>query len=208
MTIDEPPAPPVAGPVPEPIPQPEEAAPAPVAAANRGLKLAVVALAALSFALAIVAAMVSTSNKDSGREAAVRRAAGAFGTAILSYDYQHVDEWKRNVSKLSTGVFKKQFENYSKSLGTIFVNTKNSSDVRDIEIFLNDVDAKSATAIVVVDTTTSGASSSGRAVTAYLQLDLVKAGNAWLVDGLTNLNLGAAPQAATPTTTTTAATRR
>jgi Mce-associated membrane protein len=178
------------------------------ASSNRGLKLAVAALAALSFALAIVAAMVSASNKDSGREAAVRRTAGAFGTAILTYDYKHVDAWKRNVTNLSTGVFKKQFESYSKSLGTIFVTTKNSSDVRDIEIFLNDVSDKSATAIVVVDTTTSGTASKGRAVTAYLQLDLVKSGNAWLVDGLTNLNLGASAPAATATTSTTTATRR
>lgn len=184
--------------------------PAPVAPPNRGLKLAVVALAALSLGLAVLAAVSASSNKDD--EAAIRRTAGAFGTAILTYDYKDLPGWKRSVLGLSTGVFKKQFESYSASLGKIFVDTKNTSDVRDLTIFLNDVDKNGASAIVVVKTITGGVSGQGRSVTAYLQLDMVHTGNGWLVDGLTNLNLGGAPTAAATTTTapttTTAATRR
>lgn len=180
----------------------EDSAAEPARSAQRGLKLAVVALAALSFALAVVAAIASTSDNGDKREAEVRRAAGAFGTAILDYDFENVAGWKRNVTQLSTGVFKKQFAEYSESLATIFVNTKNVSEVRDVEVFLNDVDDDAATAIVVVDTTTSGLSGAGRSVTAYLRLDLVRTGNGWLVDGLTNLNLGAAPSSVAPTTTT------
>lgn len=190
--------------------EPQPSLPGATAPSNRGLKLAVVSLAALSFALAVVAAV--SSSRASDEAPAVRRAAGAFSTAILTYDYNDVAAWKKNVLRLSTGVFKKQFDSYSASLGKIFVDTKNTSDVRDLTIYLNDVDDHAASAIVVVKTITSGVSGKGRAVTAYLQVDLVETGNGWLVDGLTNLNLGAAPAgAATPTTaptSTTSATRR
>lgn len=181
-----------------------------ISSQNRGLKIAVVALAVLSFGLALVAASRSGGAADD--EPAVRRAAGAFGTAILTYDYEDVAAWKRNVLKLSTGVFKKQFQSYSDGLGKIFVDTKNTSDVRDLTIYLNDVDDHAASAIVVVETVTGGVSGQGRSVTAYLQLDLVETGNGWLVDGLTNLNLGSAPAApvtaTTAPTSTTDATRR
>lgn len=218
MSIDEPgstdtpqipSAPIIETPAPEDVAAPAvdvaEPAPAPTSS-NRGLKTAVVLLAALSLGLAIIAASLSASNRNTtGRNDAVRRSAAAMGSALLSYDYQHLSRAKQTVLGLSTGTFRKQYsEAFDGGLDTVLTNTKAVSKVRDVQVFVGDVTSHAASAIVVVDTVVSGTSGSNRSLTSYLQLDLVHSGDRWLVDGVTNLNLGLPAGSGAAATTTTA----
>lgn len=192
---------------PEPVaPDPD---PTPAAPSNRGLKLAVVALAALSFALAIVAAMVSASSKDDGRDAAVRRAAGAFGTALLTYSPKTTAQWRQNVSRLSAGSFKKDFDKNGRALAAVFEYTGNTVRALDAEVFLGDVHSKTAVAFVIVDAASGSKDKSPVALQGFLRLDLLNDDGTWLVYEVTNYNDAGLPtQASASTTSTTAAAGR
>jgi hypothetical protein len=197
---------PIAAPKPE-ADEPEvapEAQHAPTAS-SRGLKAAVAVLAALTLGLAIVAASLSASNRNTkNRTEAVRSAAGAMGSALLTYDYQHLARTKSLVLRMSTGTFRKQYSQaFSGGLDTVLTNTKAVSHVRDIQVFVSDVSSNDASAIVVVDTVVSGTSGENRALTSYIQLDLVHSGRGWLVDGVTNLNLSLPATGGTSSTSTT-----
>jgi Mce-associated membrane protein len=172
-------------------------------------KILAVVFALLSVVLGVVAIQASSSKQaDEDRAAAVRRTAGAMGSALLTYNYKDLDKTKTQVLAVATGTFRKQYQQaFTGGLDTILTNTKAVSSVRDIEIFLSDVTDETATAIVVVDTRVSGTAGEGRSLTSYLRLELVHAKSKWLVDGVTNLNLGL-PESNTPaggsTTPTTA----
>jgi hypothetical protein len=175
----------------------DAAPPEPPAATNRGLKLAVIALAALSLFLAILSASLSAKNRDTnGRTAEVRRAAGAMGTAMLSYDYHDLSEAKRRVLALSTGKFKQEYRDaFNSSLDELYKRTEGVSKVRDVTVYVSDVTASEATAIVEVDYLASGLAGKNRPATVFLELSLVRSGDKWLVD---NVRAIETPQ--TPTT--------
>jgi hypothetical protein len=164
----------------------------PVAARNRGLKAAVVVLAALGLLLTIVAASVAANNRDTeGRTAAVRRTAGAMGTAMLSYDYKHLPQAKARVVKLATGSFKKQYRQaFDGGLDQLYKLTKQHSEVRAVEVYVSDVSATEATAIVRVDFRVSGVGGNNRPGTAFFELALVHSSGGWLVDSLSAINPG------------------
>ena len=208
MSIDEPPVSPE--PEPEPLPEaaleadaPAVATPDPPAPAPRNnLRLAVVALAVVAVVLAGVAGILNQRYRDlKNRNNAVERAAAAMGSALLTYDYRNLPRTKAVVLKLATGTFEKQYSAaFEGGLDTILTNSKAVSNVRDIDVFISDVDSKSAAAIVVVDTVVSGTGGDNRRLTSYIRLDLVNTDDGWLVDGVTNLNLGLPSGGTTPTT--------
>ena len=170
----------------------EPAPPQPAASQWGFWRIAAFGFALLSLVLGVVAIRATGSKNDTdNRLAAVRRTAGGMGSALLSYDYRNLDKTKKEVLRLSTGTFRKQYQQaFSGGLDAILTNTKAVSSVRDIEIFVNDVTDRSATAIVVVDTSISGTAGKNRSLTSYVRLELVHAKAGWLVDGVTNLNLG------------------
>lgn len=178
---------------------------APPQKSNRGLKTAIVVLAALSLGLAILAGSLSASNSERGRVDDVQDAAAAMGSALLTYDYRNLDRTKTVVLRLATGTFRKQYaEAFEGGLDTVLTNTKAVSSVRDVEVFVGEISSNSASAMVVVDTVISGTAGENRRLTSYLQLELVHSGDKWLVDGVTNLNLSLPNTGgASPTTTTT-----
>ncbi len=197
MSTDEPSA--------EPDPQPEvqpEAQPA--QASNRGLRTALVALAAIGLGLAILAASLSaTHRKTTSRLADVRRVAAAFASAFNAYDYRHLDRQKAAVLRLSTGTFKKEYQSgFDDGLAPILTATKGISTVRDITVFVGELNDHTADVIVVADLIRSG-SGGKRAVTSYIELSMVKAGD-WRIDDVASLNLGLPAAGGTTTTTTTA----
>jgi hypothetical protein len=164
----------------------------PATASNRGLKLAIVSLAAVCLALSVLAASLSARNRDSeGRTSAVRRTAAAMGTAMLSYDYKHLPEAKARVVKLATGSFKKQYrEAFDGGLDQLYKLTKQHSEVRDVEVFVSEVSAAEASAIVRVDFRVSGVGGNNRPGTAFFELALVHSSGGWLVDSLSAINAG------------------
>jgi hypothetical protein len=169
-------------------------------ARNKGLKIAVVALAALCLGLTILAASLSANNRDSeGRTAAVRRTAGAMGTAMLSYDYKHLPQAKARVVKLATGSFKKQYRQaFDGGLDQLYKLTKQHSEVREVQVYVSDVSANDASAIVRVDFRVSGVGGNNRPGTAFFELALVHSSGGWLVDSLSAINAGSDT---TPTST-------
>ena len=193
MSIDEPSA--------EPDPQPE-VQPAP--ASNRGLRTALVALAAISLGLAILATSLgATHRKTTSRLADVRRVAAAFASAFNAYDYRHLDRQKASVLRLSTGTFRKEYESgFEEGLAPILTATKGVSTVRDLTVFVGELDDHTADVIVVADLIRSG-SGGKRAVTSYIELSMVKAGG-WRIDDVASLNLGLPAAGGTTATTTTA----
>jgi hypothetical protein len=159
---------------------------------TRLLKLAVAALAGLSLVLAIVAASLSANNRDSeGRTAEVRRTAAAMGTAMLSYDYRHLADAKARVLRLSTGTFKQQYrEAFDGGFDQLYRATKQTSRVREVNVYVNDVTSSEATSIVQVDFLVSGTGGKNRPRTAFLEFGLVHTSEGWRVDSVSTINAG------------------
>lgn len=215
MSIEEPPSTPEPTPIEAPLPAPEAAPEPPVveaeespntdspaARSNSGLKLAVAALAVISLILAVVGANLSARNRElKERTEDVSRAAAAMGSALLTYDYRELPKTKAVVLKLATGTFEKQYTAaFNGGLDTVLTNSKAVSQVRDIEVYVSDVTSSQAAAIVVVETVVSGTAGDNRSLTSYIRLDLVNTDDGWLIDGVTNLNLGLPTGSTTPTT--------
>jgi hypothetical protein len=169
----------------------------------RGLRLAVIVLAALSFSLAVVAAWLSAnSGDDSGRDAAVRRTAGAMATAFLTYDYRHLPAHNKQVLALSTGTFKKQYQSSFSGFEQLYKATKQVSKVREVAIYLNDVTASEATAIARVDFVVSGVSGDNRPLTVFLEMSLIHSDPGWRVDSVSAINTDSGTPTSAPTSTT------
>jgi hypothetical protein len=153
-------------------------------------------------ALTVLAATLSAHNRDTeGRSAAVRRTAGAMGTAMLSYDYQRLPSAKARVMKLSTGSFKKQYRQaFDGGLDQLYKLTKQHSEVRAVEVYVSDVSSDEATAIVRVDFRVSGVGGNNRPGTAFFELALVHSSGGWLVDILSAITAGS--DSSTPPTST------
>lgn len=155
---------------------------------TRGLKLAVVGLALLSLGLAILAAALSAQNRDTeGRTADVRRTAGAIGTAMLTYDYKHLDAYKTRVVRLSTGEFAQQFRDTFAEFEELYTVTEGSSKVREVSVFVGDVSDDDASAIVQVDYLVSGVGGKNRPQTAFFEVTLVNTVKGWLVANLSTV---------------------
>jgi Mce-associated membrane protein len=172
------------------------------------LAVAVVAcVAAIGFGL-LAAVLGSRLNGERRDRQEVEDTSGRFAAALLTYDYNDLAAAKKRVLALSTGNFRKQYEEaFTGGLDTLFQSTKATSAGTTKDVFVGDIANGTVTSIAVVDAVAQGTTGSRRLISSYIQLDLVKVHGKWLVDGVTNLNLGAAADASplpTPTTSTTA----
>lgn len=199
-----PPEPAVSPPPPEsPAAPPESpAAPAPRPARSRAVPVAV-ALVVVSTALAVLAAVLAARvDADRQERDDVRRVAGRFAEALLTYDFEHLDEAKERVLALSTGNFRQEYEQaFEGGLDTLLRETQARSQATVTDIFVGEVEDGATSAIVVADARAEGSAGTRRTVSSYIRLELVKVEGRWRVDGVTNLNFGQEPA---PTTTTTA----
>lgn len=170
--------------------------------APRGLKLAVVGLAALSLGLAILAAALSAQNRDTtGRTSDVRRTAGAIGSAMLTYDYRRLDEYETRVKALATAEFAQEFDETYPAFAELYTLTKGSSKVRDINVFVGDVDGDDASAMVEVDYLVSGELAGQNSPRlAVFEVTLVETKRGWKVANLRPVQSYTSPNSA-PTST-------
>jgi hypothetical protein len=165
---------------------------------------------------ALAAASTAKLNSERHDRAQVQDVSGRFAAALLTYDYNDLDGAKRRVLALSTGKFRKEYEQaFSGGLDVLFKETKATSAGTVTDVFVGLVENGTVTTIAVVDAVARGTAGNRRLVSSYIQLQLVKVGGQWQVDGVTNLNLAAAgdstgttpaPATATTTPTTTAPT--
>jgi hypothetical protein len=165
---------------------------------SRGLVRALAVLAVVSLLGAVLMGIVAArlagdlDRERSDREAATRTAS-QFADRFLTYDYEHLDRTKNAVLRLSTGKFRKEYQQGVSALDQLFVTTKSRASVVVKDVFTGHIESGTASIVVVADQAVEGISGTRRRLDAWLQLDLVKAGSRWLVDGVTSLNFGQAP---------------
>jgi Mce-associated membrane protein len=181
---------------------------------RRGLVRALAVLAGLFFAgtvaMAVLAATLSAQLDDERGEGDERREvqqiAGQFAARLLTYDFRNLEASKKAVLELSTGKFRREYEQAFKSgLQEAFAATQARSTATVSDVFAGPIDAGTATVIVVVEATAEGTAGTRRAAASYIQLTVVKVAGAWRIDDVVNLNFGqstSSPQtpATTPTT--------
>ena len=130
------------------------------------------------------------------------RAAGAgFTKAFLTLDSAHIDRTEAAVLKLSTGAFQRVYKQGLEAgvLSAVLSVAHATTTARVPDVYVGAYNSRSANVIThalvtVVAYDKSGKALPARSVEFYVQLDLVKQGSRWLVDGVENLNFGAPAQ--------------
>ncbi|HEX9968852.1 MAG TPA: hypothetical protein VGB03_01840 [Acidimicrobiales bacterium] len=175
---------------------------------RRRLAVACAALFVLSVGLALLSAVLATRlESERSRTDEVEEVSGRFATALLTYSHDHLDQAKERVLALSTGKFRREYEQaFANGLDTLIKETKATSSGTVTDVFVGAVDGDTASAIVVANAVSEGTSGTRRTVASYIQLELVRVSGEWRVDGVTNLNFGqnsgadGVPAASTTTT--------
>jgi hypothetical protein len=191
---------------PPPDPPPD---PPPVAEAlsrRRWLGLAVAALIVLTTAFGWGAARYSSVNRQLNDIEAIRRVAGGFGDAALTYDYRNLRPFRDGMNAQATGAFKRQLRDGLGGLEALITELKSTSEATVKDIYVSEVNDHAASAIVVADARVqSGDTAPRTAPGVSIELQLVKVGRRWLIADVSTLDLGravsgaAAPGASTTT---------
>lgn len=188
---------------PAPVEEAPPEPPDPAEPRRRGVVLLAAALFGLSVGLALLAAFLANrldAERDRGDD--IREVSGRFAAALLTYDFEQLERSKDRVLSLSTGNFKRQYEQaFTGGLDVLLKETKARSEATVTDVYLGEVADDTATAIVVADAKAEGTAGTRRTISSYIQLELVKVGGRWRVDGVTNLNFGQGTDAGTTTTT-------
>lgn len=184
------------------------AAPDDVARRARTRVRALAVLAVVFFAgalgLAIVAASLkSTLDAERGDRRAVEQTASCFAAHLLTFDYRKMDEHRDAIFALSTGKFRKEYTEAFASLKELITAGQTVSTGTVQELFTGSIADGNASAIAVVSADSKGKAGTRTGVTSYVELALVKVGSSWRVDGVTNLNFGAAGIESPATSSTT-----
>ncbi len=187
-------------------PEPEQ--PEPPARSSRRVWIAL-AIAALVLVTGLVgwgAASYSRVNGELNDIEAIRRVAGEFGDAALTYDYRDLASFRQGMNAQATGTFRRQLRDGLGGLEALITELKSRSEATVKEIYVSGVDDESASAIVVADARVQyGDAAPKTAPSVSIELQLVKVGGRWLIADVSTLDLGqavSAPGAAETTTTT------
>jgi hypothetical protein len=169
--------------------------------------VALVVLTLLTGLFAWGATKYSSVNRQVNDVTDIRRVAGDFGSATLTYDYSDLTAFERRMRLHATGTFKRQLDEGLKGLTTLITQLKSRSEATVKQVYVSDIEDRSASAVVVVEARAQNGDAAARTLdAAYIELQLVKVGKRWLIDGVSTLNLGsggaapAVPGAATTTT--------
>lgn len=157
---------------------------------------------ALAVAVAVLAVLLAADEGD-GRLADVRRAAGTFGEALVSYDYKDPNAHRDAVLALSTGSFRDEYQDaFEQGLAEIITEVEAVSTGFAKDVYVSELGEADAQAIVVLDVEVTGVAGPRTQRDLYIRLTFVEVGGEWRVDQVTDLNFD--PARATSTTTTTA----
>jgi hypothetical protein len=137
----------------------------------------------------------------SNDRAALRSAGAGFSRAFLTLDSAHIDRTETAVLRLSTGAFQRVYkQGLEAGVLSALLRVAHATTTATVpDVYVGAFNARSATVIThdVVTVTafdSKGKAQPARSVEFYIQLDLVKQGGRWLVDGVENLNFGAPAQ--------------
>jgi hypothetical protein len=162
--------------------------------ARRAALILAVSVAVLLAVASIALAVVANHRQDRlSRVDSLRKAAGAAGSALLSYDYHDPTGNREAVLKLSTGSFRKEYEQtFDQGLGQLIAKVKATAVGTVKDVYVSSIDSNGAQAIVVADVTTKGPSGSHTLYDQYVLLSFVDAKGTWKVDDVTDLNFAQA----------------
>lgn len=194
--------------VPEELSEREEPAARQTPGATRN-RTFLVLVTSIAVVLAVVAAalgfLLLTSSDDDDAASELRRTAGRFGEALVTYDYRTPDEHREEVMSFATGSFREEYEDaFDQGLVQIITEVEAVSTGVVKDVYLSEVDEETASAIVVVDIEHDGTAGERTLYDIYFRLSLVRVGDEWKVDQVTDLNFDSAPSGVgTGVTTTT-----
>lgn len=166
---------------------------------------AFVAAVLVAGALGILAVFALGSGGDGSpaEEREARLAAGRFAETLLSFDHGDLDEWKADVLALSTGGFVEEVEDVEAGLRRLIAETEITTSTEVTDIFLGEIDRSSVEAVVIYDRTVTSASNARTESDRYLQVLMIRADGAWLVDEVVDIlsagGIGSAPTGSTST---------
>ncbi len=182
--------------------------PAPGAAGRSPVLVLAVSLAIL-FGLAAAVLGVVAASRGGGDERLddIRRAAGTFGEALVTYDFQDPDAHRDAVLALSTGSFREEYEDaFDEGLAQVITEVEATSTGFVKDVYVSEVDEERAQAIVVVDIEHTGTAGPRTLFDVYFRLTFVQVGGEWKVDQVTDLNFDTGPTPAAPGDSTTSTT--
>ena len=163
----------------------------------RSLALLTVVSVIGAVAMAVVAARLAGDlDQERDERQSATRVASRFAEVFLTYDFERLDRSKKAVLALSTGKFRREYEQGVGALDQIFQATKSRASVVVKDVFTGQIESDTVSIVVVADQVVEGISGTHRRLDAWLQLDLVKTRSRWLVDGVTSLNFGQPPEGA------------
>ncbi|HEY9555455.1 MAG TPA: hypothetical protein VIR58_01905 [Acidimicrobiales bacterium] len=189
---------PAPAPAPEPTPPPRRA----------GFVLAVSLAVVLALVSAVLAVILIRGDGDSGDADELRRRAGQFAEALVSYDHRDPEAHRDEVLSFATGSFREEYEDaFDQGLADIITEVEAVSQGFVKDVWVSEVDEESASAVVSVDVEHDGSAGPRTIYDLYFRLTLVRVGGEWKVDQVTDLNFGSgAGSTGTGVTTDTTAT--
>ena len=183
---------------------------APLVAQSSRRPLIIVAIAVgalLTGLFAWGATKYSAAQRELDDVEAVRAVAGGFGAATLTYDYRDLRPFERRMNAPATGTFRRQLREGLGGLETLIRQLKSRSEATVKQIYVSEIDDHTASALVVVEARAQNGDDPPRTLeAAYIELQLIKVGGHWRIDGVSTLDLGQASGGpAVPGVTTTTA---
>jgi hypothetical protein len=154
---------------------------------------------ALAVAVAVLAVLVAGDDGGSDRLEGVRKAAGTFGEALVTYDYHDPDAHRDAVLALATGSFRQEYQDaFDQGLAEVITEVEAVSTGTAKEVYVSELGEADALAIVVLDVDVTGVSGPRTQRDLYIRLTFVEVEGEWKVDQVTDLNFD--PGRATTTT--------
>jgi hypothetical protein len=154
---------------------------------------------ALAVAVAVLAVLLAGDDGEDSRLDDVRRAAGTFGEALVTYDYHDPDEHREAVLALSTGSFREEYQDaFDAGLAEVITEVEAVSTGIAKDVYVSELGDADAQAIVVLDVEVTGVSGPRTQRDLYILLTFVEVQGEWKVDQVTDLSFD--PASATTTT--------
>ena len=158
-------------------------------ARSPALVLAVTLAVVLGVAAVVLGLLVASDDGGDEREASLRRAAGAVGEALLTYDFEDPEAHRDAVLALATGSFRSEYEDaFDQGLGELITEVQATSEGFVKEVYVSEIDEERAEAIVVTDVTRDGPGGPRTLYDIYVLLTFVEVDGDWKVDQVTDLN--------------------
>jgi hypothetical protein len=183
-----------------------EAPPEPVAARapRRTLALVLAGFAVIVIILLAVALVTQRGQTDDlqaeiDQRDAIAATAGGAAEALLTYDYEDIDGTLERIQSFTGGDFADTFEEIFNTVQVPVITDLQAKATAEVQfVYVSDIDSEGvARAVVVVNQTVQSTAGTRRLSNAYVQLELVRHGDRWVIESVP-VNLSAQGESLTP----------